>query len=344
MKPVQLPLPEERLAPAARGAVAATWALVAVLVALANVGAVALLGAWTPNRGQELIRTKWEVLDGLPAGVGDRSLILGDSTGNQGVDPALMREALGGEWVNLCTVGQMLTAGDAWMLGRYVEEHGPPTRVVMVRIADVWPLKPDPQLIAAVPRPIGWWRHEQPAVDLGLRREVDVLLARYAPLYVSNQSLAFVIKTPWRLGEVYREVRADGFMPMRGQRPEEFEPDLAEWLRFLDQKEFRVSRINREALERVADLGERHGFDVYFAHGPAWDRLAADPRYRAWFAEAHAMLQAFAAEHPRFRLVFDAPQPFPYEQLQDVEHLTVEGAAVYSRRVAEAIAAIEAAP
>jgi hypothetical protein len=75
------------------------------VVLVVNLAAIGYLNHYTTNRGYWLVRQKWDILQGLEAPV--EWLILGDSSGNQGLVPERLREKLGGAAINVCTVGNL---------------------------------------------------------------------------------------------------------------------------------------------------------------------------------------------------------------------------------------------
>ena len=118
----------EVVAPTNRRQLMTTAAIVAVLILTVDLVAAALL-AWRPvARDHWLVASKWRLLDRARA---TDTLVLGDSSCNQGVRPDVLGAALGGSVLNLCTIGDLLVINDAWMLEAYLRRHPPPARVVV---------------------------------------------------------------------------------------------------------------------------------------------------------------------------------------------------------------------
>lgn len=332
-------LPQEIIAPVRRRDILATWMTVALLTGLANLLAIYLIQAHSPNFFDRLLTTKWNMLDQRQAPAD--ALILGDSSGNQGVDPAILGAEVGGDWLNLCTVGNMLTVGSAWMLGDYIERFGPPERVLLVNVYDIWGRPAHPSAFARMPRAWGfWWRYD-PALHFSPRQLAELTLARYAPLYAADVSLRQMIMHPWATFNNHPEIRDNGFMPMHEPWQDHIQEDYLAHQQRLRESSFRVSTPNRNGLERLLELAATHDFDIYYAHGPTYGQLTQLESFQQHFAELQAMLESVEKQHERFHLLFHTPQPFPVEQLQNVEHLTVQGARPYTRRIADAIEAVE---
>lgn len=305
----------------------------AVVVLVANVMAYAALQWRNPNPGDVQIARKWEILrhDMKPG----ESIIVGDSSGNQGLDPQILMETLGGNWRNLCTLANSMTFDGAWMLNEYIEQHGPPKAVVMVHVFDGWDRQIHASALADTPYAIGQWQNLNPPIKASAKQTVEVALRRYFPLYFSEKSLKKMITRPWDIRDLRDQVRDDGFMPMKGNDPQQLRADFQSQRRQLEEGEpFRMSPINIDALNVIAKLAEEHGFDVFIVYGPCYDQLAALPTFDPHFDQVHAKLVAITREHPRIKLVLDRPMTFEDKVLQNCEHVTVAGAEPYSRAVA----------
>lgn len=330
---VELPPPDERVPPSTSGRIALSAMLAVLVVVLANAAAGAALSRYTPNRFDRQLATKWRMLDHLAAPVD--GLILGDSTGNQGVDPAALGSVAGGRWLNLCTVADMLIVSDAWMLDTYIQKHGTPKAVVLVHAADVWPRQPDPRPFSRLPRPWGYWRDMQPPLSFDGEQLWLAALTRYVPLYTATESLREMLVFPWRLPSTWAKFRDDGFMPYGVSKPAQVKRQAAKHIRELTEDGFGVAEVNRQALARVAALAEQHGFDVYWAPGSVTDLLLREPVYRDYFDQAQRTVDEVTAGSPRFHRLYDGPQGFPVEVMMDMEHLTPAGAEHYGQRIGE---------
>src|SRR5438128_2449200 len=129
-------LPVEIAGPSTARRLIGTIGGVLALVALANTAALFVLSRHPVNHGYKVIGAKWELLREQERPVD--WLVLGDSSGNQGVVPAVLSERLGGSSLNLCTVGDLLAVNDAWMLETYIGTVGAPRKVLMVHAYDIW--------------------------------------------------------------------------------------------------------------------------------------------------------------------------------------------------------------
>lgn len=336
-----LPLPDEHVAESTPREIATNAVGVLVLFIVANVLALWWLSGHTVNLSTFILQSKWSLLEELkqPADW----LVVGDSSGNQGVNTSLLEEELGGTAVNLCTVADMGLVDDAWMVDEHIRRLGAPRNVIVVHVYDTWHRKDNQMrdVLISVRPPIDW-RNREPQIDLDSGDRRDILIAEYftawLPLYSQNASLKYLVMHPVAAnGPAPFELDETGFMPRAEATPENVERDVASHERFLGKRSFSVSDTNEAGLARLLELSASHGFPLYIVNGPAEESLAAGEKYRAYFAELQQWLAAQLAPYPQARLVFTEPQGFPASQLENADHLTVEGAAIYTQRLAGAV-------
>lgn len=307
-----------------------------MVVFVANIIAYAAIEWRNPNLGDVQVARKWDILrnETQPG----ESVIFGDSSGNQGLDPQILEEQLGGRWRNLCTLANSMTFDDAWMLQEYIEQHGPPKRVVLVHVFDGWDRQIHASALGDTPHAIGEWSNLNPPIDASAKQKVEIVLTRYFPLYFKEKSLKFMITRPWEVKDLRTKIRDDGFMPMEEPDRPQLNDDYWSQFRQLEAAEpFKMSKINIEAMDIIAGLAEQHGFDVFLTYGPCYDKLQKLPTFDPHFVQVHAKLEEIAGKSPRIKLVFDRPLTYEASVLQNCEHLTIEGAKRYSMAVAEAL-------
>ena len=120
-------------------------------------------------------------------------LILGDSSGNQGVDPKVIREKMHLSSINLCTIGDAMVVNDALMLEDYINRYGTPQSALIIHGYDIWSRDLNLSVLSKIP---GSWWGEGPGPDLGLKGKTKIYLNRYVPLYSETRSMAQVIQNP----------------------------------------------------------------------------------------------------------------------------------------------------
>lgn len=338
MNALQDRLPTERPTAASPRKVLGVLALAGATAALLNALAGAVLAERTTNRAYWLVGQKWGLLEGLPAPVD--WLIVGDSSCNQGIRPEIFEERLGQRAVNVCTVADMLAVGDAWMLERYIERHGPPKHVLMVHVYDMWQrdlrsLQKQP-LLAKIPLDWGYWRALTPALDLDAGAERSLWVARYLPLWAENKTLASWLRHPSKLWRRDFTLTPEGFMPLEKANPKGVRKDAKQHFTATRSKRFKLSRVNAEALGRVRELADEHGFDVWIAPGPLWEGAWKEKSFVRYFESVMDELAGFAATSARMHVLFREPMTFPEGQMENADHLVAKAAVKYTERLIEA--------
>ncbi len=311
-----------------------------------NVGAIWYLANHSPNRGPRVIKTKWRLLDEAPHGT--NMLVLGDSSGLRGVVPKILNERLGVQAINLGTTRRMLVTTDAWMLERFIARHGAPERVLVVHVYEVWHGDKDWLVSAMADIPMNWgfWERMKPASPLLPSDQFRVFLNRYVPLYADNQSLATLFQKPWKAARYFASIGVDetGYMPIKSANPREVEADRARNLAAVRGKTFVMSGMNRMALERIRELAEAHGFDVYLANSPLYEGLYKEPEFKAYYQQVQGALRAFTATSPRLHYIAQEPWTFRKDQLENCDHVTEPASVIYTNKLADEIRRLKTLP
>jgi len=308
-----------------------------LVVLLLNGLALAYLQTGTANADIYLGHVKWHLLESLSAPVD--WLILGDSSGNQGFDPRVLQSEHGLSSVNLATFANWGAVDDAWMLELYVQRFGAPRAVVLIFVYDLYERSFNPNLLAQIPIKFSYWRDYSFSLHLSWPEELHDLLTRYVPLYSQHRSIAGIIEDILRPEPKQWPEFIDGFMIQRNASPPTVEADRLEHLdKLAKASPFIVSNVNKEALAYIITLAESQGFTVYLKDSPIDEVLYNDPVFQAHYQQIQAWLRSFEAESRAF-VYLDEPSLFQPNMLQNADHVTVEGATIFTRQVAELILA-----
>ena len=333
-------LPRERLRSVSLRKLILEWGVAVVVVLAINAVAIAAIHQFDPNRFRVQVGVKYDLL--RDAGGDYDSLILGDSTPNQGVIPSVLGEEAGGTWANLATVADMLALNSVWLLTEYIERYGPPERVLLCHVPDMWHREVDLKILSQAKIPINGFGELDPPLGLGAKDKLELFTTRYAPLYSNNESLSRLVMKPWKAENLHHMFDADGFMPMAEQEEGWQEAIEAAKLEHLQQP-FAVSDINARSVQRLIDMAQEHGFTLYLTPGSVSPGLAGSAGYQRNFDDMIEQYRAWAASSERVVLILDTPQSFPTPMMYDEDHVTLEGAQRWSKRIAEAIRRHEAA-
>ncbi len=328
-----------------------------IVIMLATVFAVdAAVGAWLDRHGTNLgyryIAHKWRVLADLEQPVD--WLVLGDSSVAQAFDPDVLARDTGITAVNLGTIGNFGVTGDLWMLEEYLERFGAPQRVVLVHAYDVWHRPLDRTLIGRVPR--GWATSARIRERYEIEGDalVDLVTNRHARLYAERASIRKALELTWwtlvkddaelaairaadrGLPRSEPELVGNGFVRMCDPMPAHVAGDERGHRRSLAKRRFRISRDNREALLRIAELTVEHGFRVDIVPGPIYGRLAAQERHERYMDAEIQALRSLVEPFPGV-MVHRELRTYDRHQMQNADHITCDAAPDYSRWLIERV-------
>lgn len=332
MQPLRAPVTPESVAPATRRRVVVLVVGVLVFAAALNAALLVLLRGHPTNGGHWLIHQKWELL----ARTGDvDTLVLGDSTCNQGVRPDVWRERFGGTVVNLCTIGDMLAVDDVWMLEEYLRHHAPPRHVVIVHTYDMWQRDANARfamLLAEVPRRFGFWKDSILPLDVDLGDQALVIAGRWFPLYSDEQNLRLWLSRPswtYHHHEGFH-ISDDGYMAEVNARPAGVRRD-ADLHRTELGEAWHASEANAQALAALAALATKYHLDVVIAPAPIYDGLWADPQLQRRFGQIQSWIRSAVHAAPTIRVIEGPPITFSADQMTNVDHVIDAAAIVYTR-------------
>lgn len=332
-------LPREKHASRSKTTLLATLAGVLMCVLLANHATRVYLREHPENRGYWLLHSKWELLRETD---GDATwLFLGDSSCNQGLDPAIWEEETGERALNLCTIGNVTAVNDAWMLQRYIELHGPPKAVIVSHVYDIWKRRVVRALLGQIPEPWGFWKELEPNLRLSSRAAWEIWLSRYVPLYSQNESssatLRAIIAGELDPFEPTSFVMTDaGFMPWNRPNPSRVRSDAGGHRRSVRKYPFHVTSQNEQALEQIRRLADEHQIDVYVVSSPMYAGMFRDRKIRRRLKEVETMLTQWTSTSPRLHFVRGIER-FSANEMQNADHVLEAAAAQFTRRTARKI-------
>lgn len=308
--------------------------LIAFLVLLDALALVLL--AWRPvNRGNWLVRAKWDLLDRSgPV----ETLVLGDSSCNQGVMPEVLDETLHTRSLNLCTIGNMLAVNDAWMLDEYISLHGAPKRVVIVHVYDMWSRDSDAtfmRLLGKIPRSWGFWKRMTPALDLGVSDLEDIISSKFLPLHAETTSLQQWLTSPGSAMRTRFAIDERGFMPVSEAAPKRVAQNLLKHERELADLTTEPTPINHKALVALDEIARRHHLEVTIALAPMVDELWAKPTMQQHLRGLRQSIRRMLGAGSPVRVLDGKPATFPATQMENVDHVVGDAARRYTEWLAQ---------
>ena len=303
---------------------------VLLLVLLANVGAYFHLQGRMFRPERWLLHGKWQTLKNLKEPVD--WIVLGDSSAAWGISQEIMEKEINGKAVNLGTAAATLVVNDAWMLQKYLHRHKPPRSVLIIRTLNAWRSQ-NRIALTNVPLPFGFWGRLRPPVKFSNRLVTWYLLNRYAPLWSQTKHLHPKEIRKNTAEEPYLNVSSRGFIEWPKPNPKRVQVQINRMKKRVRKKRFKVSKVNRKALEAIAQLSQNYGFDVFVASAPVARGVSGDSTYRRVHDSVMLELEAIAMRHKRVHLIMPVPMRFNRFQMQNVDHLTTSAAKSYTEQV-----------
>lgn len=335
-----LSLPNENIKPGSWKKVLLELLGSLVFLLVLNFAALWYLGNYTTNYGVWTIHQKWQLLGDLEGPVD--WLILGDSSCNQGVMPSIFENELGETALNLCTIGNLGTINDLWMLEEYIDRFGPPAHVVIVHVFDIWHRPLDQVIMGQVPRPWGFWEHHTLGSYLFETEEVrqETFVEKFIPIYSQSRALTNILRSTVMLQHnpflPAWHLEPDGFLVATEPHPEVVIAGAQDQIKFAGENVFSISPTNDMAMQEIGVLADSYGFQVYLVNSPVYQGLYDNAAYQNYLAGVQLKLAEFDSDSA---YVFHIPgvRAFPAELMQNPDHLILTGAAQYTHWLVEQI-------
>ena len=337
---LQLEPPTEQEFKTTTKTVVVSIVLTAALVIFANFISIEICNRSSSNLGYYLLRDKWNRLEtSSPID----TIVLGDSSGNQGVVPSLLEDSLGGSSMNLCTTAGSLVITDVWMLNRYIEKHGAPKRVVVVHAYDGWLRNREGHLVnvlSQTPQPKEFWSKSNPRVELSTSESSQLMAAKWFPIYNQNVTLQMFVFNP--VGAFRPPPITDkGFMQVNSANQSRTLREHNKFTKACTNSNFSFSEINEKSVNELVALAEKHRFKIYFVTSPIYDQTLANENAKEFCEAAHLWIKQKIRNSNQCHLLFKTPVPFPIEQLESLDHVNVEGANVFTQMIADRVIELE---
>jgi hypothetical protein len=310
------------------------YGLSLLLIFLANYSLFVLP---TANRGYALVEHKWEMAKSIPHDT--KVVFLGDSSGGSGLVPSSFEQSTGLPAVNLCTIGNMGTLGDVWMLQNLLASGKKPGVLLVMHTLDGWNREPAIDVLAQIPEPPGFWNRFSPPLNPTPTETIAMLSARYLPIYSQIVSFRQGVGYSFAKGKLLPDnrmsvVSADGFDPIAWSDPKGVMAEIeGEHLPALRSAPFRIPERNRLEISQLLEIAKKNGMAVIFAHGPIASPLAETQEFKEYFQIWQNQLQKIVQGYSSGQF-FPQVYTFPPEQMQNTDHLEAKVAETFTSQLA----------
>jgi len=323
--------PTENLGPA-------SWSELGRLVSLlffVYLGVNAALGRvlkyHSHNIGYQTEKTKWRILRELKSPVD--IVILGDSTGNQGIVPAVLNARLHCTSLNLCT-----NAGgapnDLWILDAYIKKFGAPRCILLARLFDIGERPPiAKKLVIQLPFNLWEWSHLKPKPPFTMADWIDLVVAKTFPAIPQDSTLSDVCRFPFEFDEKQPTFTSDGFRIVFHQDELSFQN--------LDPSGFSSKKIpahllpegEKAILAHLSQLADQYGFRVYVVNQQFYEKLY-DQHLADYLTVLYNDYREYLADKKRVR-VLTKPILWKKYQMADPHHVRYPAAFQFTQFLAD---------
>jgi hypothetical protein len=314
--------------------------LITILVACAVVFSLnfissQLLEYFTPNKGYQLIRKKWDILEKMesPADI----LVLGDSSGNQGVDTDLITELTGKSAVNLATIGNALALNNYWMLETYIKKFGKPECVINIHVYDTWYRNLNESVVSQIPMDTSDMLQQLTQIQLGIKPKFGYLLAKYIPSLGQNTSLKKLLMRPWAMAYMNQGIplTVTGFYSSPKAKPKMVLKDTDNHKKFVSNNIFIPSKENTYALKKMGELSETLDFNLIFANSPVFEGLFSDENYKTYLSAVNEYIGRVTKKYKNIQLLYATQKTYRSSDMENADHLTSMAAKEYTLQLLE---------
>jgi hypothetical protein len=296
------------------------------------------------DRGNVIVGTKWNMIQSLEAPAG--TLILGDSSINQSVNPAYMAGSLPAPIWNLATIGSWGFTGDEWMLRYHLEHYGTPQMLIIAHTYDV-PNRNAPTVEIAATSNISpqlVFTPPSPFASPALTDLASYIQWHSFPLFYRRTTLrnAMIVQL---VGQTISEYSFldNGFMIWQRAIPDNLisirEEHIEVITSLMDNPRI-FSPANTAALNRIIDLADEYDFPLILAYGPSWIEVENDPRFRVFREQLSREYEEFAARSDRVYFLDDVMR-FEADVMEGFDHTTVAASEAFTRHLLAGIQAIQ---
>ena len=253
-------------------------------------------------------------------------LIVGDSAGNQGVDPATLDPA-GISSVNLCTQGRMLLVGDLAAMRRYIQKFKTgPKVLLMVHVYDIFRRR------QVTYKSILEYRSIQAAgikakFNFGGLRKQTLVFDHVIPLITKGRAVGDKLRGI----PAFEQEHDRGYFAAKTPHQANLKTDYLDHCNEIKpgETDWTICEPHWAILDEILSLARQHDTHVVLAFSPVYDKLYANPAYQRIIAETKTALFDTLG-HDHFSIV--GPMAVPANQMGNtVDHVLHPAAQAYTK-------------
>lgn len=296
---------------------------------LVNLYLIFYFDRFSPNPFYYIVNKKLSILKKIDKKVD--WLVIGDSSGNQGINPAVITDSIGGSSYNLCTFADMGLMDGCWMLDNLIKRDLAPENVIMVLVYDSWNRNIHPALYGQYPFRWIYRNAVEPELILPKQYRKDVLYSHFLPIYHQADRIPERIKSLRNFKSKLPYIDENGYNPYTfGVNDYEINADFKYHQAFTTDREPYISPHNLIAIKYLHEIAENTDINIYLANSPLHDDLWNDSTFNKFYTRLNDIISSQLPESGNIHYINNPPMLFDKTLLQSSDHLTDEGADIFT--------------
>ena len=332
-------LPGEGVPETSSRAVAWVIAIAIVLVLAVNQLVVKFSPRGTRSFDGKVVDTKWDLASAGKSG--GAVIVIGDSSGNFGVDAAVLGKELERPAYNLCTYGRFQVRGASWLLDEALRTADAPPKLVLVVLgARTFALSPDGFTFAQIPIGV---RKSVFGGGLDLVQSLEFLVDRTLPLFTQSTTIGNALRTGvWRPDLSRLVIEEDGTGRIPAPNPKALPPFAERTVEEYQAVKGAVpSERERAAISDLVSDAEAGGYDLVFVPSPIWEEFQERDEHLRFHRRIWDFLEEACGTSDRAHVLPGAAQTFPAAVMENPFHLIPSAAEQYTLELAHRIRSLQ---
>ncbi|MCF8381631.1 MAG: hypothetical protein K9H49_18805 [Bacteroidales bacterium] len=225
-----------------------------------------------------------------------------------------------------------------WMLDNLIKRDLAPKNVIMVLVYDSWNRNIHPALYGQYPFKWVYGDAVKPKIILPKQYRKEIFYSHFLPIYHQAERVRTIIKKPAGFKKDLPYIDEKGYNPYPwGFNEREIIAD-AQWHRefTIDRKPY-ISPHNILAINYLHEIAKKTDINIYIANSPVYDDLMADSTFNSFYTELAMIISNELSGYQNIHYINNPPLLFEMKYLQSADHLTDEGATIFTNHLLKEI-------
>ena len=331
-------LPKEIVKRISRKKVIAIIVFPIVIAFLVNTYFISYFENYSRNTFYFVVKRKLSILKQIDTKVD--WLILGDSSGNQGVDPSMITDSLGGTSYNLATYADMTLLDDCWMISDLIKRGLTPKNVIIVRVYDGWSRELNFALYGQYPFSWIFGKAVEPNIKIPKDRRKNLIYSHFLPVQHQADRIKELMKSPELFKDELAYLDENGYYPFTwGMNERSVRADFKYHQWYTWNRIPKISNHNLIAIDYLIETAEKYNINVYLVNSPLHDELWKESGFVKYYNTLADSLSNIFDQSTNIHYLNNPPLLFEMKYLESTDHVTDEGAAIFTEYLISTISA-----